>query len=52
MTSIQKDAFDARLRNLTTGGRKVATIDLEEISPAERARTRVGSLLHGVMGYE
>lgn len=52
VTAIHKDEFDARLRNLTTGGREVATIDLEEIGPEDRARIRVGSLFHWVMGYE
>lgn len=52
VTAIHKDQFDARLRNLTAGGREVATIDLDEISPEDRARLRVGSLFHWVMGYE
>ena len=52
VTAVHKDEFDARLRNLTAGGREVASIDLEEISPEDRARLRVGSLFHWVMGYE
>ena len=52
VTAIHKDEFDARLRNLTAGGREVATIDMEEISPEDRAGIRVGSLFHWVMGYE
>ena len=52
VTAIHKDEFDARLRNLTAGGYEVATIDLEEISPEDRARMYVGSLFHWVMGYE
>ena len=52
VTAIDNGTFDARLRNLTGGGREVATIDVEEISPEDRARMRVGSLFHWVMGYE
>lgn len=52
VTAIDNGTFDARLRNLTAGGREVATIDVEEISPEDRARMRVGSLFHWVMGYE
>ena len=52
VTAILKDEFDARLRDLTHGGRAVATIDLEEIDPEDRARMRIGSLFHWVMGYE
>ena len=52
VTAILKGEFDARLRDLTAGGRAVATIDLEEIDPEDRARMRVGSLFHWVMGYE
>jgi len=52
VTAIGDGTFDARLRDLTGGGREVASIDLEEISPEDRARMRVGSLFHLVMGYE
>ena len=52
VTAIANGTFDARLRDLTDGGREVATIDLEEVSPEDRARIRVGSLFHWVMGYE
>lgn len=52
VTAIANGTFDARLRDLTGGGREVATIDLEEISPEDRGRIRVGSLFHWVMGYE
>ncbi len=52
VTAIANGTFDARLRDLTGGGREVATIDLEEVSPEDRARIRVGSLFHWVMGYE
>lgn len=52
VTAILKDEFDARLRDLTHGGRAVATIDLEEIDPEDRARMRIGSVFHWVMGYE
>lgn len=41
VTAILKDEFDARLRDLTGGGRAVATIDLEEIDPEDRARMRI-----------
>ena len=52
VTAIHKDEFDARLRDLTAGGRQVATIDLDEIGPEDRDRIHVGSLFHWVMGYE
>lgn len=52
MTAIRRDAFDARLRDLTGGGRHVATIELEEIGPEDRERMFVGSVFHWVMGYE
>ena len=52
VTAIANGTFDAHLRDLTGGGRAVATIDLEEVSPEDRARMRVGSLFHWVMGYE
>ena len=52
VTAIYRDEFDARLRDLTGGGREIATVDLEELSPEDRARLRVGSLFHWVMGYE
>ena len=52
VTAVANGTFDARLRDLTSGGREVATIDLEEVSPEDRARIRVGSLFHWVMGYE
>ncbi|MCY4646291.1 MAG: hypothetical protein OXE73_05400 [Gammaproteobacteria bacterium] len=52
MTAIDNGSFDARLRDLADGGREVATIDLEEVSSEDRARIRVGSLFHWVMGYE
>ncbi len=52
VTAIDDRTFDARLRDLTGGGREVATIDLEEVSPEDRARMYVGSLFHWVMGYE
>ena len=52
VTAIHNDEFDARLRDLTDDQREVATIDLEEISPEDRARMHVGSLFHWVMGYE
>ena len=52
VTAIANGTFDAHLRDLTAGGREVATIDLEEVSPEDRARMRVGSLFHWVMGYE
>lgn len=52
VTAIHKHELDARLRNLTTGGREVATIDLDEISQEDRARMRVGSVFHWVIGYE
>lgn len=52
VTAVANGTFDARLRDLTGGGREVATIDLEEVSPEDRARIRVGSLFHWVMGYE
>ena len=52
VTAILEDEFDARLRDLTAGGRQVATIALGAISPEARARMHVGSLFHWVMGYE
>lgn len=52
VTAIDNGTFDAHLRDVTGGGREVATIDLEEVSPEDRARMRVGSLFHWVMGYE
>ncbi len=52
VTAIDKGSFDARLRDLTGGGREVATIDLEELSLEDRDRIRIGSLFHWVMGYE
>ena len=52
MTAIDNGTFDARLHDLTSGGHEVATIDLDEISPEDRARMRVGTLFHWVMGYE
>lgn len=52
VTAIRKEEFDARLRDLTGGGRHVATIELEEIGPEDRERMFVGSLFHWVMGYE
>ena len=52
VTAIDNGTFDARLRNMTDGGREVATIDLEEVGPEDRAQMRVGSLFHWVMGYE
>ena len=52
VTAVNSATFDARLRDLTGGGREVATIDLEEVSAEDRARRRVGSLFHWVMGYE
>ena len=52
VTAIDSATFDARLRNMTDGGREVATIDLEEVSPEDRAQMRIGSLFHWVMGYE
>ena len=52
VTAIANGTFDARLRDLTGGGREVATIDLEEVSPEDRPRIRIGSLFHWVMGYE
>ena len=52
VTAIRRDEFDARLRDLTGGGRHVATIELEEIGPEDRERMFVGSLFHWVMGYE
>jgi len=52
VTAISNGTFDAHLRDLTAGGREVATIDLEEVSPEDRTRMRVGSLFHWVMGYE
>ena len=52
VTAIHKDEFDARLRDLTGGGRHVATIELEEIGPEDRERLFVGSMFHWVMGYE
>lgn len=52
VTAITNGAFDAHLRDLYGGGREVATIDLDEVSPEDRARMRVGSLFHWVMGYE
>lgn len=52
VTAIHADEFDARLHDLTGGGREVATIDLEEIGPEDRTRMHVGSLFHWMMGYE
>ncbi len=52
VTAIHEDEFDARLRDLTEGGREVATIDMEEISPDDRARMYVGARFHLAMGYE
>lgn len=52
VTAIDNGTFDAHLRDLTGGGREVATIDLEEVTPEDRGRIRVGSLFHWVMGYE
>ncbi len=52
VTAITNGAFDAHLRDLYGGGREVATIGLEEVSPEDRTRMRVGSLFHWVMGYE
>ena len=52
VTAIANGTFDAHVRDLTGGGREVATIDSEEVSPEDRARMRVGSLFHWVMGYE
>ena len=36
VTAIANGTFDAHLRDLTAGGREVATIDLEEVSPEDR----------------
>ncbi len=52
VTAIDNGSFDARLQDLTGGGREVATIDLEELSLEDRDRIRIGSLFHWVMGYE
>lgn len=52
VTAIRNDEFDARLRDLTGGGRHVATIELEEIGAEDRERMFVGSVFHWVMGYE
>ena len=52
VTAIDNGSFDARLRDLTGGGREVATIDLKELSLEDRDRIRIGSLFHWVMGYE
>ncbi len=52
VTAIRKDEFDARLRDLTGGGRHVATIELEEIGPEDRERMFVGAMFRWVMGYE
>ena len=52
VTAIHKDEFDARLRDLTGGGRHVATLKLEEFGPEDRERMFVGSVFHWVMGYE
>ena len=50
--AIADDTFDARLRDLTNGGREVATIGLNEISREDRAELQVGSLFHWVIGQE
>jgi len=52
VTAIREDEFDARLRDITEGGREVATIEMEEVGPEDRARMYVGARFHLVMGYE
>ena len=52
VTAIREDEFDARLRDLTEGGREVATIEMEEVGPEDRVRMHVGARFHLVMGYE
>lgn len=55
VVSIEKDAFVARLVDLTAGMQyesEEATIPLKELSDTDIAKMDIGSIFHWVIGYE